>query len=217
MTLKVLRVEDLPMETLTGTVVSCQIWSETHVHGSSSSQSSFVGPQGGHVSAPAVSISSTTTEKLQLFIRRDDGKEFSQRFIRAGVGIREGNRVSIVYVPKIGDEPMALSNHDTGKSRIFENRIQPFVTTTYSSPENRTTHRILSYVNLIGFLALVYFGFSGDLAWVDILLATLLLLGSMFAAFLVGPKVPAGLYDGIKAAIQKHVDDAMAADKAAAT
>ena len=213
MTGKILRVEDLRTETLTGTVVGCQTWSETRVHGGAKAGSTYVPAGGGHVSTPAVTVSSTTTEKLQLFIRRDDGREFDQRFVHAGVGIREGNRISIVYAPEIGGEPMALVNHDTGKSCIYDNRIQQFVTTTYASPGQKTANNILSLVNLIGFVALLYFSISGDLSWDDILACTVLLMASIFVAIWLGPKVPSGLWDGIKAAIQQRVDDALNAEK----
>lgn len=215
MTEQITRVEDLRTETLTGTVIAAKVWSETRVHGGAKAGSTYVPAGGGHVSTPEVTVSSTTTEKLHLFIRRDDGREFDQRFVHAGVGLREGNRVSIVYVPEIGGEPMALVNHDTGKSRIYENRIPGLTTTTYSSPAKKAVQRPLVFANLIGFLLLAYFGFTGELSGSELLTYFGVLLAGMFLAFLLGPKVPEGLRDRIKAAIQQRVDAALAADRSA--
>lgn len=215
MTQQITNVDDLRTETLTGTVIAAKVWSETRVHGGAKAESTYVPAGGGHVSTPEVTISSTTTEKLHLFIKRDDGREFDQRFVHAGLGLREGNRVSIVYVPKIGGEPMALVNHDTSKSRIYENRIPGLTTTTYSSAGKKVASTIVSWAILAGFLALAYFGFSGELSGSELLSYSGILIAGWILAILLGPKVPEGLRDRIKATIQQRVDAALAADKSA--
>ena len=214
---EITRIEDLRTETLTGTVVGCKMWSETRVHGGAKAQTTYVPAGGGHVSTPEVTVSSTTTEKLHVFIRRDDGREFDQRFVHAGVGLREGNRVSIVYVPAIGGEPMALANHDTGKSRIYENRIPGLTTTTYASAGAKTLHQLVRLANLIAFVALVYLAVTGALTGTEILIGVGAVLLAGVVVIALGPKVPSGLRDRIKAALQARVDAALAADRPAAS
>lgn len=221
MTDKILRVEDLRTETLTGTVVGCQTWSETRIHGGAASQSSYVGPQGGHVSTPAITVSSTTTEELQLFIRRDDGREFELRFVDAGVGFREGNRISIVYVPEIGGEPMALVNHDTGKSRIYENRVSPFLGLEEPYPiMGPIVGRITAVYMLILLPALIYviyLGLSEEIDGSSFWTYLGLLLGAMPTLFILGAifggKVPNGLREGVIETLERRVNEALNADK----
>lgn len=215
MTDKILSVEDLRTVTRTGTVVSCQIWSETRVQGGSQGGSSYVGPQGGHVSTPAVTISSTTAEKLLLFIQQDDGTEFDQRFVNPGVGLREGNRVSIVYVPDANGEPMALINHATGKSRVYENRVNGLLGMPPSNPVLSMIGFLYMLALLPVFVFLIYWSLTGHLSFLGWLGCNALLIAGMPILSLLGPKRPKGLGIDVIQALHRRVADALAAEKAA--
>ena len=212
---KILSIDDLRMVTFTGTVVGSQVWSETHVHGGSHGGSPYVGPNGGHVSTPTVSISSSTTEKLHLFIRRDDGKEFDQRFVHAGVGVRDGARVSIVYVPDEQGEPMALVNHDTGKSRVYENRISGLLGKPPSSPLLGAISFIYMLSLLPLFLFLIYWGLTGHLSFLGWLGWNALLLAGMPVLAMLAPKHAKGLVAGVREALHRSVAEVLTQERAA--
>lgn len=222
---KIVEIEDLRTVTRTGTVVRCQVWSDTRVSGGSNASTSWVGPQGGHVSTPQVSITSTTTENQQLFIRQDDGLEFDQRFINTRVAIRDGARVSIVYVPDQDGEPLAVINHNTGKSQIFENRVQKLLGAKPGNP-------LLGLLVPAYMLALVplhlatwYFSFTGRMdhlepmlgrglggivewtLWNGLLIAGIIIIGSL------GPGVRKGLKAEVIETVRQRAHDAMESER----
>src|SRR3546814_1867529 len=59
----------------TGTVCGVGNWSETRVHASSRGGGGYLHNGSGHVSAPTVSVSSTSTEVLRFFMEYDDEDE----------------------------------------------------------------------------------------------------------------------------------------------
>lgn len=209
------------MITRSGVVVSCQIWSETHVSGGSASRTSYIGPAGGHVTSPDVSITSTTAEKLQVFIREDDGREFDQRFVNPGVGLREGHRVSIVYVPDENGQPLALVNHTTGKSRIYDNRVGALL----GRPPSPLLLRLVTPAYMIALLPLhiltYYLGFTGHMdhlqgmmgpmgGFVEWVLWNVLLIAGMWVLPLFGGKTPKGLREAVVEALRRRVDGLLA-------
>lgn len=99
-------------------MVDAQSSSTTSVHGG-----------GGQNNTP-VHISSTTTTKLHLFVREDDGTEFDNNFIDSDVAVRTGHRVSVVFVGRKGANSgyaAALAVHATGRTAVFPARVENFI------------------------------------------------------------------------------------------
>lgn len=193
---------ELSLINRTGTVVGVQAWSETHVQGTSSGGGGYVGPQGGHVSAPKVSISSSVSDKLHLFVQEEDGSEFDVRLTDAGVGVREGHQLTFIYggtdaetsseVMGRAGRILALVNGNTKQSRIYDNRIKDLVRAPGAT---RDFLKGLFGLAMVGVMTVVYWKLSvsivelGDLP--DILLrsllcfalgaATVILIASRFA------------------------------------
>lgn len=225
---KILEIEDLVMSSRTGVVLECRVWSETHVSGGSAEQTSHVGPQGGHVTTPGVRITSSTQEKMQLFIRDDEGREFDRRFNNAGLAVREGHRVSIVFVPDEDGQAMALVNHTTGKSRVYDNRISDLV----GSPPAPPLLRLVGFIYMLALLPLhiltYVLGFNGQFdhfdgvfgrmgGFVEWLFWNLVLIGGMPALSLLAPKVRPGLREDVAAALKARVDELMRSEAASAS
>ena len=158
-------ISDLHTYVRSGTVVACRSWSETQVRTSSTGGGGHVGPHGGHVAAPTVSVTSTASEKLHLFIQQDDGAEFDIQLTNPGIGLREGHRVSLLYAHgrdashwMIG----ALVNHTTRSSKTYHGRLNNMI--------SAKTHPVAGLITLIVMLGLlpffaytVYLGFKGVL------------------------------------------------------
>lgn len=216
----ILSIEDLRTVTKGGVIVSCRAWSETHVSGGSAQKTSHLGPQGGSVTMPGVSITSTTSDKIHLFIRQEDGREFDQTFVNAGVGVREGHRVSIIYVPDEDGEPLALVNHDTGKSRIYEGRV-PRLLRAPSAPLIARLTQIYMIALLPLHLLTYYWGFTGKLnhlepvfgragGFFEWMLLNAVLIGVLFLLPMLAPGVASGLKAEVVAAIKRKVDESLA-------
>lgn len=123
-------IDDLEFRTRSGEVVGSQNWSETKLHGTSSGGSGYVGPQGGHVAAPSVSVYSTTKEQLRLFIRGEDGKEFDIQMHNLPFGVREGHRVAIVYAKNVAGTSwtgVGFANRSTERHVAFDGLVDDFV------------------------------------------------------------------------------------------
>lgn len=120
-------VADINIFSKTGSVLDVQLTSETEIHSSSSGGGGWVGPGGGNVSAPTVSIRGTSHERAHIFLRQDNGREMEIDIRDSGIGIRTGHRLSAIYAgPKSGDTGhlAALLNHDTGKWMIYDYRME---------------------------------------------------------------------------------------------
>jgi len=76
-----------------GEVIGQQKWGETEVH--SSGGGGYVGQHGGFVAPPK--ITSTTSEKHELWIREDGGKETAIELSDANFPVREGQRVWVAW------------------------------------------------------------------------------------------------------------------------
>ena len=195
---KIGHIDELQIVTRSGTVVGNQTWSQTHVQGQSSGGSQYIGPQGGHVEAPKVSISSTTSERVRLFVREDAGQEFDVDFVNPGVGVREGNRVSILYLGNKSENPVeivsndyrigALVNHSTGKSNVYANRIRGIAAAPVSAV-SQILGGTLMLAALPLFIASIYYGFKWEVGFVQWVLFWVAYLGvAMVFAWLFGPK-----------------------------
>lgn len=119
------RPEDLYLFSMTGSVVGQQSWSETIVSGQSSGGGGYIHNGSGHISSPSVNISSSSTEKLRVFLKDDDGSEIEISESNVGFGARNGHRISVVYA---GDKTsrsghlVAIINHNTNSKKIFFDR-----------------------------------------------------------------------------------------------
>jgi len=77
------------------------------------------------------SVSSTSSEQIRVFIREDGGREFEAVATNVGFGFRPGHRVSVIYLGTQQDnapDPVAIINHSTGASSIFESDVKRRVT-----------------------------------------------------------------------------------------
>jgi len=104
----------------TGEIISSNKHSETHV--SSSGGGGFVGRHGGHISAPQVR--STTSEKHEIWIKKEDGSEQSFSLTNEGISVREGQKVSFVYVQEDGAETAwrcLFVNHTGKEFKVLDN------------------------------------------------------------------------------------------------
>lgn len=114
-------IDEVKYFSKTGVVLDAQNSATTHVHGG-----------GGQNNTP-VSISSTTTKHLHIFVRQDNGKEFDTTFDNLGVAVRPGHRVSVVYVGA-KNESVGYSTgmlvHDTGRSAVCTTTAESFVQRT---------------------------------------------------------------------------------------
>src|SRR3546814_16139529 len=76
----------------TGTVCGVGNWSETRVDASSSGGGGYLHHGSGHVSAPTVSVSSTSNEVLRFFMAYDAEGEEECTIKGGGFGERERKR-----------------------------------------------------------------------------------------------------------------------------
>lgn len=207
-------MDELDIFTRTGTVVGNQIWSETHVQGGSKGGGGYVGPSGGHVAAPEVSISSSTSEKLNIFVRKDDGSEFDVRLTNAGIAVREGHRVSFIYAANKNSDAnrvMAVINHSIDKMVVYDHSVPPII-----QPKAGGFLGLFSLIFMIAllplFIYLIYLGLSGAISGLSFLLGVGVLLGILFILPLMGkgpyremlPKVRAAIKEAIDAAKQEE-------------
>lgn len=111
--------------TKSGEVVGHNSWSETHVSGHSSGGGGYIQDGAGHVSSPTITVSSKINEKQRIFLKLTDKSEIEIEEINLGFGVRDGHRITAIYVGNKESEsgyPMAIINHSTGKEKIFYNR-----------------------------------------------------------------------------------------------
>jgi hypothetical protein len=173
---RIARPEDIQIITRTGTVLANQTWSQTHVRGHSSGSTQYVGPNGGEITLPSTTITSSTSDRVQLFIREDDGREFDVSFTNPGVGVREGHRVSVLYVGNTAQSREqvvsndvrigALVNHDTGKHSVYERRLGQLANDP-GDPISRVLGPTLVLAGVPVFIASIYFGFKWEVGFVN--------------------------------------------------
>lgn len=115
-------IEELYVFAKTGTVVGQQQSTVINTTTTTSGGGGYLHQGTGYVNAPTTTVSTSSSEKLRLFFRDDNGKEIEAEFSDTPFGVREGHRVSVVYagpmVLKSG-YPVALINHSTGNDKIF--------------------------------------------------------------------------------------------------
>lgn len=115
----------------TGSVVDVQIWSETHVSGSSSGGGGYINNGTGYVSSPSVSVTSTVQNRQRLFVNWNSGSEGTIE-LDDSVPFRVGNKVREVFVVGASSAPrIEILNLDTGhwlRNRGYYERKMPRMT-----------------------------------------------------------------------------------------
>jgi hypothetical protein len=206
-------LDDLDLFTKSGVVIDRQADSETQVYGSVTN---------GHGR-----ISSSTTDYLTLFLRKDDGDEFSVVLQDFAVQARVGNRVSIIFAGNKNSDwgrEAGFLNHDTGREAIREATIESL------APGPRVAGRgcllivapILVFAGFFQVTATVsaFGGVSGVLS----LLLGLATLASPIVTFMLMRKdgkrrvhQATALQSQIRAAIKQQIDAARSAPPSTAT
>lgn len=90
------------------TIAGVSNWSETHVRGSSSGGGGYIGPYGGTVSAPSVSVSSTVKNKHQFFLVYGNGHEVPITITDLDFPTRDGQVVDTVSLSCADSNPIVL-------------------------------------------------------------------------------------------------------------
>lgn len=206
---RITKVGELDTFTKSGTVIDHQTDSTTQVYGSVNN---------GHGR-----ISSSTTDYQTLFVRRDDGSEFSTVLQDFSVPARVGSRVSIIYAGHRGADSgwvAGFLNHDTGREDIREETIRLLA----PMPKSGCLLIIAPIVAFMVFgqIAFTALGFGGDTSAVALIL-TLVWLVSPFVTFVImrrrGRRLTrdtSQLQAQIRSAIQRQLDSARSAPPSAA-
>ncbi len=141
-------IDELNIFTRTGMVIDVQKGVRINTTTTTSGGGGYVHPNsGGYVSAPSTTTTHKSDDVVTLFIREDDGGEFTPEFTNSDVAVRRGNRVSVVHAGNKNANwgyYAALVNHDTGR-----NEIRP------ATAEHLVTRPGCSVVVLLAVLALV--------------------------------------------------------------
>ena len=119
---KIANVDELYVFVKTGTVVGQQQSTVINTTATTSGGGGYLHQGTGHVHAPTTTVSTSSSEKLRIFFREDNGKEIEAEFSDTPFGVREGHRVSVVYEGPMALKsgyPVALINHSTGNEKIF--------------------------------------------------------------------------------------------------
>lgn len=120
---KINTIDELETFAKRGMVVSVQNWTEQSVQ----SHTTYHQSTGPYVPTRRETTYSTSeSEKLRLFIKRNDGSEFDVKFHDPGIGVREGHDVTIIFASnKASDSgyPVAIVDHTTGKHEAFGDQI----------------------------------------------------------------------------------------------
>lgn len=181
---KIRTIEQLHMFTKVGTVAEGQSWLEKTVRSTTTS--------GG------TTISSSTAEKLRLFVRGDDGEEFEVMFSDPGFGVREGHRVSVVCGKNQAETlgyAMALANHSTGQAKVFAERIRSIVD---GVGDLRGCLLLASPVFILIFLA----AFLGPLAFIPAAIPVIWFVGKYRRGRALAKKITAVVSEELQKAIE---------------
>ena len=84
------------------------------------------------VVAPSATVSHTSTDVMQLFIKQGNGKEFDMEFHDSKVAVRRGNDVAVVFAGDADNKQgwgwaVALVNRSTGKWMMLPRQIEKLV------------------------------------------------------------------------------------------
>lgn len=112
------RKKEIEFWQLTGEVLGSDKYSETHVSVSSSGGGGYVGPNGGHVSAPKVHSSSSSITNHEFWIKTADGLEKDIKLKGADIPLRAGQKITLISAGRKGKDTgwySVLVNHSAGK------------------------------------------------------------------------------------------------------
>lgn len=194
------RVEDIHGFFRTGTVRGVGNWSETHVSSSSSGGGGYIHNGSGHISAPTVSVSSTSTEVMRFFMEYGDDDEEEVTIKGGGFAAREGQRVSVV---RISSRPgwgynVGYHNHNTGSTYAPDYRLEwPL--------GKRPSRKMLLFAPIIG-------AFLGGVVPIIELWWLFPLAAFVWALYTYSQK--SGEYRRLKDAVRQRVDELIVEAKA---
>lgn len=203
-------IDELDLFTKSGVVIDRQMDSDTRVYGSVTN---------GHGR-----ISSSTTDYLTLFLRKDDGDEFSVLLRDFAVQARVGNRVSLIFAGNKNADwgrEAGFLNHDTGREAIRTETIESLA----PGPRVAGSGCLLIIVPLLVFagfiqIAWMFAAFSGGSTLLSLISFALGLaaLSSPFVTFIMMRKSRRNrkqqsneLQAQIRLAIQRQIDAARSA------
>ncbi|EPO3011086.1 hypothetical protein [Vibrio cholerae] len=112
------RGKDVEFWQVTGEVLGSNKYSETHVSVSSSGGGGYVGPNGGHVSAPTVHSSSSSITNHEFWIKTEDGLEKDIKLRGVDIPLRPGQKITLISAGRKGSGNgwySILVNHSAGK------------------------------------------------------------------------------------------------------
>ena len=151
----------------TGTVEECRRGSKTEVDGDFAGGGGVIDPRwGGTVDEVYGSIVSTTTTRLELFVR-EGGKERHFAFTDVDFPVRQGHRVSVLWAGRKGEKTgqyVILHNHTLEKSTrlkgfttLIDPRIEmpqdvPTFTEEDLASEKRTWNFFIACALLLGWI-----------------------------------------------------------------
>lgn len=110
----------IDLHSFQGEVVDEKKWATTQVSGGGGGYNVGSGQQS------SVTISSTTTTHDQFFLRNDEGQEIAVEMADAGLALRKGHRVTVLWGVMKGSERgpyVAVYNHTTGNLNIIQSAI----------------------------------------------------------------------------------------------
>ena len=146
-----------------GTVLSHRRWSDTHIW--SSGGGGYVDPKfGGHVAA--AQISSQILQRVEVFIKDDDGLKHALELTDVGVPLTDGNKIIAVMDKRWQGKPVPLffENLDT---RMFE---APLISTGKPQPRLRDGLGKGLFWGGVACLSILIFGENvfGNIGWIPL-------------------------------------------------
>ncbi|MCD8548986.1 MAG: hypothetical protein LRY75_20675 [Shewanella xiamenensis] len=88
---------------VTGEVIGSDKYSETHVSVSSSGGGGYVGPHGGHISAPNIHTTTTAITNHEFWIKTEEGLEKAIKLRGVDIPLRVGQRITIISACRKAD------------------------------------------------------------------------------------------------------------------
>ncbi len=133
----------IELYTFQGEVVDEKKWATTQVSGSGG------GINAGSGQPNPVTIASTTTTHDQFFLRNDSGQELAVELANAGIALRKGHWVTVLWGAIKGYSQgswLAVYNHTTGNLTPF-----PAAVDTLAIPPLSTSMLLLYVASVFGF------------------------------------------------------------------
>ncbi len=137
----------IDLHTFQGEVVEEKKWTSTHVSGSGGGYNVGSGHQN------PVTISSSTSTHDQFFLRDNEGREMAVEITDAGVALRKGHRVTVLWgIPRGADRGpfLAVYNHTTGNVNRLDANIRSLVVPP--------TPMLVTLGYLVGVFAICFYG-----------------------------------------------------------